>query len=398
MLHAAKALTAIAPLHAAHSADAFTFVMNGMAVDASPSDAAAISPAVALQLSTDACARMFTVEDSAMNAAAISDFARLLADAQSPLPTPGFDWRSLILLFQRLWNPSIELGCLFAEPQDCVAFPSNWIPLLSVDAVDDYLSDRAFCIESEDALLEMILGFGSEYFALLRHVHCGQLSPALFSAFGTAIPGAPAESVWSRLSHFLPLFLGPSPTLDSEIVAGFPALFAEFHGKAFKLLWRGSRDGFRARDFHSRCDGHAPTLSLIQDTDGNIFGGFTPVEWQSRSWNWQKESNDNCRTADPSLRSYLFSLKNPHDFPARKFPLQPKKEEDAVYCNCLCGPVFGGSLCDVGIFQNCNTNSSSGISSLGITYTNDTGLDGTAFFTGSPKFTVEEIEVFEITD
>jgi hypothetical protein len=52
----------------------------------------------------------------------------------------------------------------------------------------------------------------------------------------------------------------------SLIVAGFSALFAEFSEKRFVLLWRGSRDGFGARDFHGRCDGHAPTLALIQDT------------------------------------------------------------------------------------------------------------------------------------
>jgi hypothetical protein len=39
----------------------------------------------------------------------------------------------------------------------------------------------------------------------------------------------------------------------------FPALFAEFRGKRFALLWRGSRDGFGAPDFDGRCDGHAPT-------------------------------------------------------------------------------------------------------------------------------------------
>jgi hypothetical protein len=31
------------------------------------------------------------------------------------------------------------------------------------------------------------------------------------------------------------------------IVADFAALFAEFRGKRFTLLWRGSRNGFSAR-------------------------------------------------------------------------------------------------------------------------------------------------------
>jgi hypothetical protein len=40
-------------------------------------------------------------------------------------------------------------------------------------------------------------------------------------------------------------------------------------------------DAFRANQFHRRCDGHANTLTVILDTKGNIFGGFTPVEWES---------------------------------------------------------------------------------------------------------------------
>jgi hypothetical protein len=77
----------------------------------------------------------------------------------------------------------------------------------------------------------------------------------------------------------------PLSNFDSLIVADFPAMFAEFGGKRFALLWRGSRDGFTERDFHCRCDGRAPTLTLIQDTEGNIFRGFTPVEWESRTSN-----------------------------------------------------------------------------------------------------------------
>jgi archaellum component FlaC len=70
----------------------------------------------------------------------------------------------------------------------------------------------------------------------------------------------------------------PTPALafDSLIVPQFPPLFEEFRAKRFNLLWRGSRDGFTAQEFHRRCDGRANTLTLISDTDGNVFGGFTP--------------------------------------------------------------------------------------------------------------------------
>jgi hypothetical protein len=72
-----------------------------------------------------------------------------------------------------------------------------------------------------------------------------------------------------------------SQPFDSGVVSSFPSLFDDFCGKWFVLLWRGSRAGFRARDFHGRCDGHANTLTLILDTGGNVFGGFAPLQWES---------------------------------------------------------------------------------------------------------------------
>jgi hypothetical protein len=171
---------------------------------------------------------------------------------------------------------------------------------------------------------------------------------------------------------------------DSAIVPQIPALFADFNGKCFTLLWRGSRDGFGARDFHGRCDGHANTLTLIKDTDGNIFGGFTPVAWESPPKPKDK--------ADASRTSFLFTLKNPRNFPARKFGL--KADRKALHCSSSRGPSFG----DILVSDNCNAHTDSSTSDFGSSYANDTGLDGKTFVTGSRKFKVTEIEVFEILD
>jgi hypothetical protein len=46
-------------------------------------------------------------------------------------------------------------------------------------------------------------------------------------------------------------------------------------------MWRGNRDSFGAAEFHLRCDGRANTLTVISDIDENVFGGFTPVEWEN---------------------------------------------------------------------------------------------------------------------
>jgi hypothetical protein len=179
----------------------------------------------------------------------------------------------------------------------------------------------------------------------------------------------------------------PPVGFASLIVADFPALFAEFRGKRFTLLWRGSRDGFGARDFHGRCDGHAPTLTLIQDTEGNIFGGFTPVEWESRTGDFHE-----CFEADPSLESFPFPLKNPHNFPVRKFALKAERDW-AICCDSWRGPHFW----DMGVSDNCNANTHS-FSHLDLSYANGTVLAGETVLTGSFQFRVKEIEVFEIID
>jgi hypothetical protein len=177
------------------------------------------------------------------------------------------------------------------------------------------------------------------------------------------------------------------------IISDFPEIFAEFQGKRFEKLWRGSRDGFGSKEFHRRCDGHANTLTVILDTKGNIFGGFTPVEWESRIWDGKYGSESNTWKTDDSLRSFVFTLKNPHNVPARRFTLKAEKKDQAIYCDCKQGPHFY----DIAVSDHCNANINSR-TCLGIAYTNDTGLSGRTFFTGSASFQVEEIEVFEITN
>jgi hypothetical protein len=187
--------------------------------------------------------------------------------------------------------------------------------------------------------------------------------------------------------------------VDSLIAPDFPPLFDEFRLKKWGLLWRGSRDGFGAGDFHRRCDGHANTLTLIvtaasrYDAGGFVFGGFAAVEWESPP-EWMYKGDD-------SLKSFLFTLKNPHNIPARKFALRAEKKHRAIHCDSAWGPTFGGfyggTLHDMLVSGNCDTNTRS-FTELGGTYANDIGLDGKTVFTGSEHFKVKEIEVFEITD
>jgi hypothetical protein len=131
---------------------------------------------------------------------------------------------------------------------------------------------------------------------------------------------------------------------------------------------------------------------VILDTEGNIFGGCTPVEWESRTYN-PDVYGQNCLKADDSLRSFLFTLKNPHNIPARGFALKAGKKHRAIACNSEWGACFE----DIYVYDNCNAKTINSTYNFGNVYTNDTGLDGEIVFTGSVKFQVKEIEVFKIT-
>jgi hypothetical protein len=170
---------------------------------------------------------------------------------------------------------------------------------------------------------------------------------------------------------------------QSQIVRDYPMILGKSKETNWKLLYRGSRDGFTASNFHEKCDNRTNTLTLIETTKGFIFGGFTPIAW---------ESNTNLNKPDSSGRSFLFSLQNARNSEPRKFMLMSGK--NAIYCNSSCGPCFSGH-CDLSVQYNCNT-STNNSTNLGGSYVNDTGIDGKLVFTGEHNFTVKEIEVFTI--
>ena len=47
------------------------------------------------------------------------------------------------------------------------------------------------------------------------------------------------------------------------------------------LLYRASRNGWAATDFHTRCDNKGPTLTVVK-SENCIFGGFTEKSWASK--------------------------------------------------------------------------------------------------------------------
>jgi len=147
-----------------------------------------------------------------------------------------------------------------------------------------------------------------------------------------------------------------------------------------KLLYRASRDGWGASDFHRMCDGKGATVTVVKSSGGYIFGGYTDVAWSGRA---QYKS---------SAESFLFSLKDHPDIGPVKMPIKSGMMENAVGHYSNLGPKFGRGG-DLRVFSNANSSSKS-TCNVGSTYQLPSNISDPHFLTGSKNFTVSEYEVF----
>jgi hypothetical protein len=150
-------------------------------------------------------------------------------------------------------------------------------------------------------------------------------------------------------------------------------------------LYRGTRDGFGAKAFHTKCDGHLNTLTLLKAKGSKfIFGGFTAVSWESSN----KHKSD--------ANAFIFSLTNNYNKPV-KMKINPKRHESAIRCYPEYGPTFGGGH-EIRIVNDANTAMDS-YSNLGYSYSHPQYPFGTdeaqTFLAGSHEFQLDEIEVYQ---
>jgi hypothetical protein len=117
----------------------------------------------------------------------------------------------------------------------------------------------------------------------------------------------------------------------------------------FRLLYRGTRDGFGAKAFHSKCDGHSNTLTIVKAKEsGFIFGGYTTVTWESSYGDSEWKSDPNA---------FILSLTNKDNKPV-KMKINSNIHNYAIFCHSECGPSFGGGV-DICLDNNADTTSGS---------------------------------------
>ena len=147
----------------------------------------------------------------------------------------------------------------------------------------------------------------------------------------------------------------------------------------FNLVFSSSRDttDCAAKKFHSNCDGVSPTITIVMDTNGNKFGGYTTSNWAQPS-----TGSDYARDAD----AFIFNLSKKLKY------VQPDKfGKNSIYRHNSYGPIFGSN--NLWIYDKCNSNSSS--------YTNvsqdyKTDNKNLVNSTGNSSFQVSYYEVYRV--
>jgi hypothetical protein len=141
----------------------------------------------------------------------------------------------------------------------------------------------------------------------------------------------------------------------------------------FKLMLRGSRDGFTPSKFHEICDNQPRTVTIVKVKDSDkILGGYNPIEWKS--------SGGFSSTRD----SFIFSFEN-SDSIENYVLSRVVNEHRAIWSHYNYSLCFGNS--DLVLYGNDFYNNS---------YCRKSDYEKQIRAAGD-IFSVEEYEVFQVT-
>uniref|UniRef100_A0A7S4VQB1 TLDc domain-containing protein n=1 Tax=Ditylum brightwellii TaxID=49249 RepID=A0A7S4VQB1_9STRA len=130
-------------------------------------------------------------------------------------------------------------------------------------------------------------------------------------------------------------------------------------------MYRASHDGWRASNFHSKCDHQGPTLTVIRSTGGYIFGGFCDTAWSSNT-NFKKLPY-----------AFLYTLRCHSGLVPTKMRLKQRNDPNAVLHLASAGPITS-------------------FTRVGESYECPAGQTGKLFLTGHETFQASEVEVFSV--
>jgi archaellum component FlaC len=148
----------------------------------------------------------------------------------------------------------------------------------------------------------------------------------------------------------------------------------------WKLVYKATKNGFDSRICHQCCDNQGPTLTVIQSSEGYLFGGYTAASWDIENNLWMVDTT-----------AFLFTLTNPHNILPTKYTIN-SDGRNAIRSGYPSGLAFG--CWDIRIYLQKNHNSQSNID-FPQNYIDSTGR-GNSTFTGSVRFSTPDIEIYRL--
>jgi hypothetical protein len=271
----------------------------------------------------------------------------------------------------------------------CYLYSADELRCLDKQTLHHLLYSQSLRIGTEDGLLRVLIDLGSDYCDYFDYLEGQFLTVKGVSDFLDSLEfDKLTQQLWMKVSERLkgtldeaPFARRVPPLFTSTILTILPPLLKEVSGNAWTLLYRGTTNSFQSSMFHAKCDGRPNILMLILTAKGSVFGGFTPLAWDSSG----------TYKHDDTRKSFIFTLKNPQNTEPRKFALS--SSQNAIYCHSTYGPTFWSH--DIYVADSYNVNASR-YTNIGNAYVNGTWMNGQQILTGEQHFTVKEIEVVSI--
>ena len=141
-----------------------------------------------------------------------------------------------------------------------------------------------------------------------------------------------------------------------------------------KLIYKSSKHGYTAKDFHTKCDNKGPTVTVIRTKDNITFGGFTSINWTDKNEEFADE------------KSFLFS------FDKNRIYKSKTSVENTISCCSNLGPYFEDGIIIYEDFKQENQHYVDCGQSQWNGFGNNYELNN-----GNRYFSIDEIEVFRIS-
>jgi BTB/POZ domain-containing protein KCTD9 len=152
-----------------------------------------------------------------------------------------------------------------------------------------------------------------------------------------------------------------------------------------------------AQYFHSHCDHKGPTLTIIRSHHNYLFGGYSPIPWDSTNTDKKHAFGYSPIRTDTDKKhadSFIFTLTNPNNIPPTKYAYDTQKPHTrTIGCYEEYGPLFGG---DITVFSESDVHNHS-FTNFPFAYEDTTGF-GRATFNGTLHFHAHEIDVYLVTE